>query len=137
VNKNRGKELDMDITFGEYVRQKRLERKITLRTFAKQVGISATFISGMENNEKSAPSGEVLKSIAEVLVLDRDETDRLYDLAAQTKTSNPLPLDIAETVRENAVVRIALRVAKDLDATDEEWEDFMRRLKENRGEGGQ
>ncbi|MEM1483477.1 hypothetical protein V6615_01240 [Oscillospiraceae bacterium PP1C4] len=42
----------------------------------------------------------------------------------------------AETVRENAVVRIALRVAKDLDATDEEWEDFMRRLKENRGEGG-
>ncbi len=56
----------MDITFGEYVRQKRLERKITLRTFAKQVGISATFISGMESNEKSAPSGEVLKSIAEV-----------------------------------------------------------------------
>lgn len=127
----------MDITFGEYARQKRLERKITLRSFAKQVGRSATFISGMENNEKSALSGEVLKSIAEVLVLDRDETDRLYDLAAQTKTSNPLPLDIAETVRENAVVRIALRVAKDLDATDEEWEDFMRRLKENRGEGGQ
>ena len=91
----------------------------------------------MENNEKSAPSDEVLKSISEVLTLDKGEMDRLYDLAAQTKASNPLPLDIAETVRENAVVRIALRVAKDLDATDEEWEDFMRRLKENRGEGGQ
>ncbi len=127
----------MEATFGEYVRQKRLERKVTLRAFAKQVGISATFISGMENNEKAAPSGEVLKGIVEVLVLDKDETDRLYDLAAQTKTSNPLPLDIAETVHENAIVRIALRVAKDLDATDEEWEDFMRRLKENRGEGGQ
>ena len=127
----------METTFGEYVRQKRLERKVTLRAFAKQVGISATFISGMENNEKAAPSGEVLKGIVEVLVLDKDETDRLYDLAAQTKTSNPLPLDIAETVHENAIVRIALRVAKDLDATDEEWEDFMRRLKENRGEGGQ
>jgi transcriptional regulator with XRE-family HTH domain len=127
----------MEATFGEYVRQKRLERKVTLRAFAKQVGISATFISGMENNEKAAPSGEVLKSIVEVLVLDKNETDRLYDLAAQTKISNPLPLDIAETVGENAIVRIALRVAKDLDATDEEWEDFMRRLKENRGEGGQ
>jgi len=127
----------MEVTFGEYVRQKRLERKITLRTFAKQVGISATFISGMENNEKSAPSDEVLKNIAEILHLDKEETDKLYDLAVQTKASKPLPLDIAETVRENAVVRIALRVAKDLDATDEEWEDFMRRLKENRGEGGQ
>ncbi|MEG0693420.1 MAG: helix-turn-helix transcriptional regulator [Oscillospiraceae bacterium] len=127
----------MDITFGEYVRQKRLDRKITLRSFAKQVGISATFISGMENNEKSAPSDEVLKNIAEILQLDKGETDKLYDLAVQTKASNPLPLDIAETVRENAVVRIALRVAKDLDATDEEWEDFMRRLKETRGEGGQ
>ena len=127
----------MDIAFGEYVRQKPLERKMTLRAFAKEVGISATFISGMENNEKSAPSDEVLKSISEVLTLDKGEMDRLYDLAAQTKASNPLPLDIAETVRENAVVRIALRVAKDLDATDEEWEDFMRRLKENRGEGGQ
>ena len=114
-----------------------MERKITLRTFAKQVGISATFISGMENNEKSAPSDEVLKNIAEILHLDKEETDKLYDLAVQTKASKPLPLDIAETVRENAVVRIALRVAKDLDATDEEWEDFMRRLKENRGEGGQ
>ena len=127
----------MDMSFGEYVRQKRLERKITLRTFAKQVGISATFISGMENNEKSAPSDEVLKNIAEVLILDKSETDILYDLAVQTKASNPLPLDIAETVRENAVVRIALRVAKDLDATDEEWADVMRRLKENRGEGCQ
>ena len=127
----------MEVTFGEYVRQKRLERKITLRTFAKQVGISATFISGMENNEKSAPSDEVLKNIAEILHLDKEETDKLYDLAVKTKASKPLPLDIAETVRENAVVRIALRVAKDLDATDEEWEDFMRRLKENRGEGGQ
>ena len=112
----------MEATFGEYVRQKRLERKVTLRAFAKQVGISATFISGMENNEKAAPSGEVLKGIVEVLVLDKDETDRLYDLAAQTKTSNPLPLDIAETVHENAIVRIALRVAKDLDTTDEERE---------------
>ena len=127
----------MDIAFGEYVRQKRLERKMTLRAFAKEVGISATFISGMENNEKSAPSDEVLKNIAEILHLDKEETDKLYDLAVQTKASKPLPLDIAETVRENAVVRIALRVAKDLDATDEEWEDFMRRLKENRGEGGQ
>lgn len=35
--------------------------KVTLRAFAKQIGISATFVSGMENNEKAAPSGEVLK----------------------------------------------------------------------------
>lgn len=77
----------MEVTFGAYVRQKRLERKITLRTFAKQVGISATFISGMENNEKSAPSDEVLKNIAEILHLDKEETDKLYDLAVQTRNN--------------------------------------------------
>lgn len=119
----------MQITFGEYMRGKRLSQKMTLRNFSKLVDISPSFVSALENDDKPAPSDDTLKKIAVVLKLDVVDTRQFYDLAAQTKTANQLPVDITEIVKGNQTVRIALRVAKDLDATDEEWEDFMSRLK--------
>ena len=123
------------MTFGEYLRKLRIDRKLTLRKFATLIGKSATLISGLENGDKVAPSDEVLRNIIEKLELSNDETEKLYDLAADTKTTNPIPADITETIKTNNTVRIALRVAKNLDATDEEWEDFMRRLQEKRDKG--
>lgn len=71
-----------------------------------------------------------------MLHLNTEEEKHLYYLAALTKTNNTIPADITETIKKSSTVRIALRVAKDLDATDEEWEDFMRRLQEKRDAGG-
>lgn len=123
------------MTFGEYVRQKRIERKITLRKFAEIIGKSPTLISAIENGDKTAPSDEVLRTIVLKLELNQEETEILYDLAAATKTNNPIPADITETIKNSNTVKLALRVAKNLDATDEEWADFMRRLQEKRNKG--
>ncbi len=124
------------MNFGEYLRGKRIERKLTLRNFASLINKAPSTVSGIENGDKVAPSDEVLKSICAVLQLNSEEEKQLYDLAAITKTNNTIPADITETIKNSSTVRIALRVAKDLDATDEEWEDFMRRLQEKRDTGG-
>ena len=123
------------MTFGEYLRKLRIDRNITLRKFAEMIGKSATLISGIENGDKVAPSDEVLRCIIEKLNLNSIESETLYDLAADTKTNNPIPADITETIKNSNTVKVALRVAKNLDATDEEWEDFMRRLQEKRDKG--
>ena len=87
-------------------------------------------MSCIENNEKIAPTIEILKNMSNVLELTGEDVDKLYDLAAETKVTNPIPLDITETIQDNPTIKIALRVAKNFDATDEEWADFMKRLKE-------
>ncbi len=123
------------MTFGEYIRKKRTEKKLGLRSFASLIGKSATYVSAIENGDKVAPSDEVLKTIVSVLDLDLKQTEKLYDLAAQTKTNNPIPADITETIKGSNTVRLALRVAKNLDATDEEWEEFMQLLQQKRDKG--
>ena len=126
----------MERTFGKFLREKRLDKKFVLRKFAKDVGISPSFLSEIENEERSAPSDKVLKEIVRLLELSPNETEMFYDLAANAKVGNHLPADIVESVLENKTIKVALRVAKDFNATDEEWEDFMRRLKNRQNEGG-
>ncbi|WP_409968476.1 helix-turn-helix transcriptional regulator [Bengtsoniella intestinalis] len=123
------------MTFGEYLREKRIGRNLTLRNFATLINKAPSTISGIENGDKTAPSDEVLKSICLILNLSATEESLLYDLAAATKTNNPIPADITQTLKSSSTIRIALRVAKQLDATDEEWEDFIRRLNEKREKG--
>lgn len=123
------------MAFGEYLREKRISRNLTLRNFATLINKAPSTISGIENGDKTAPSDEVLKSICLLLNLSVTEESLLYDLAAATKTNNPIPADITQTLKSSSTIRIALRVAKQLDATDEEWEDFIRRLSEKREKG--
>lgn len=57
----------------------------------------------------------------------------MYDLAVHSKnTENAVPEDLTGFLNDNRVVLTALRTAKDVDATDEEWQEFMKMLKENR-----
>lgn len=65
-------------SFGERVRRLREARRETapefsLRRFAQQVGISATFLSKIETGEFSPPSAENIKKMAELLGADPDE----------------------------------------------------------------
>lgn len=66
-------------------------------------------------------------------MLNKEEKDMLYDLAAKEQTVNtPIPKDLNGFVKDNRVIVSALRTAKDLDATDEEWQEFIEKLKNSR-----
>lgn len=121
------------MTFGEYLKQKRLDKEITLRGFAKLVDISPVYLCDLEKGRKAAPSMEVMQKMVSKLALNKEESERFYDLAALDQTAkNPIPKDLNAFLKDNRVIVSALRTAKDLDATDEEWQDFIDKLRKSR-----
>lgn len=121
------------MTFGEYLKQKRLDKEITLRGFAKLVDISPVYLCDLEKGRKAAPSMEVIQKMVSKLALNKEESERFYDLAALEQTAkNPIPKDLNAFLKDNRVIVSALRTAKDLDATDEEWQDFIDKLRKSR-----
>ena len=67
--------------FGEYIKKLRLEREITLRRFAAAIGVSPEYECNMEKGRRPAPTPEILQKIIRVLLLNKEETEQLYDLA--------------------------------------------------------
>ena len=75
----------MKTTFGTFVREKRLEKKIGLREFAIMMDLSPAYISKMEVGDWNAPSEATIIKIAEILEMDKDY---LLALAGKISTEN-------------------------------------------------
>jgi len=120
-----------EMTFGKFIRQKRLETDpyISLRKMAELVGLSPVHMSNIETDREAAPKKDVLDKIALNLRLDKQGTELLYDLAAESKHYTAIPSDLPEYISANEYAKIALRVARDVDATDTEWIEFIEKLK--------
>ena len=117
------------MTFGELLKELRLKHNLSIREAARKAGISAPYFSDMEHGRKSAPSREVLRKVIEVLGLDKDEAESLYDYAG--KAQNTIPYDLPEYIMDRDYVAAALRTAKDLNAGKEQWEKFVEELYAN------
>ncbi|GHU87698.1 hypothetical protein FACS1894202_02450 [Clostridia bacterium] len=115
-------------TFGCFLKRKRLEREITLRGFAGMLDISPVYLCDLEKDRVALSKTERLKQIADLLRLDTDDTDKLYDLAALARSRPAVSGDLPDYIMENEIVRVALRTAKDADATDAEWQEFIEKL---------
>lgn len=126
--------MDDEMTFGAFIRKKRLELDpyISLRKMAEILDIAPSYMSTMETGYDSAPKDDILANIAEVLKLDKQEWELMYELAAKSKTYTAIPGDLPEYISSNEYARIALRMAKDVDATDTEWIEFIEKLKKRR-----
>lgn len=61
-----------DTTLGEFIRQKRVDSKLTLREFARRLGLTASYVSDIENDRR-APSEDVLTKIGQELGVPADE----------------------------------------------------------------
>ncbi len=117
--------------FGEYVKKKRIEKGITLRSFSELVGIAPSYMSDIEKAKRNAPTQEYLDKICEILELNNEERDELYDLAAKSKDT--IAADLTQYVSENPNLRVALRKAKNFNMKDEEWIKVIEKIiKENR-----
>lgn len=78
--------------FSETVRNKRLEKNISLNKFAKMVGVSAPFISKMEVGDWNAPKEENIIKMADILEINK------YDLLGMAKKVSS---DVQERILEN------------------------------------
>ena len=121
------------MTFGEYVKEKRQTKNITLRAFAEKLGIAPAYMSDIEKSKRNAPTQDILDNMVVVLNLTNDEKNELFDLAAQSK--DVVAKDLTEYITDNASVRVALRKAKENNIGGDEWikiiEEMINNKKEN------
>ena len=122
-------------TFGGFVRKKRLEANVNLRKLAEILEIAPAYMSDIENNHRYPPEKEKIYKIAETLKLSKEETDYLFDLAADNKKNLVSP-DIADYIMQQDLSRVALRIARDSGAGEKEWEKVIEMLEKERTKKG-
>ena len=124
----REKGIDMKSTkFGQYLKLLRESRDITLRELSRQTGMSAPYLSDVENDRTQPLTKERLETVFRVLQLNEEERNQLFDLAGRER--NEVAADLPEYIMENDYVTAALRTARDLKAGEEEWQRFVDELK--------
>lgn len=97
-------------TFGNFVRQRRMEKDIGLREMAKLIGVSPTYMSKVERDEFPPPVEEKVKDIARILQCDADDL-----LARAGRVSS----DLSDIIKRNPVELAALlRTTKGLSLDD-------------------
>ena len=110
----------MEKTFGTFIKEKRLEKGINLRKLAELLVLAPAYISDIENGNRNSPSPDKMEKIVEVLGLNEDEKNEMYDLAAKDRDNTVAP-DISQYVKSNDLVRVALRKARNLNLGEQEW----------------
>jgi|GEM_PF-5103477 len=91
----------MKQTFGAYIREARLHRRMGLRQFASMVELSAPFVSNMERGLTAPPSEPKVKRMAQVLEKNPDELLAMTGRIA----SDVLDIILQDPVETAALIR--------------------------------
>lgn len=117
------------MTFGEYVRELRIRRKLTLRAFCRKLKIDPGNWSKIERGLLVPPKSRVvLAEIAKVLNLkeDSEEWYTLFDLAAISH----IPREIVEKDDILDKLPVFFRTLRGEKPTEEELKTLIKLLKE-------
>ncbi|MBO4459089.1 MAG: helix-turn-helix transcriptional regulator [Clostridiales bacterium] len=110
--------------FGKFIEKKRKESDKTLRGLAAELDIAPAYMSDIEKGHRYPPDKEKLDLISSILTLSKEETDLMFDLAAREKENSVSP-DLPEYIMGNEKARVALRIARDNNASDETWQKVI------------
>ena len=98
---------------------------------AEMIGITAPYLTDIEKDRRNPPEKEKLETIARILNLSDEDKAIMFDLAG--KKRNSVAPDLPEYIMERDYVSAALRTARDLDASEQEWLNFVEDLKKRKG----
>lgn len=117
--------------FGDFLHQKRMSKGISYRDLASVLGVSAPYISDIEKDRRNAPAMDKLEKIAEYFNLSAEEKSLMFDLAGEKKSE--VAPDIPGYIKAHDYVASALRTARDLGASEKDWQEFVDDLKRRKG----
>lgn len=120
-------------SFGGKLKELRNQKRMSLRTLAKELDISPTFLSDIENGRRLPPNSEKnfnsIDKIAEILCLTEDEINELrkcadFDLFEKGVMSK----DIEQYMKQYPMAQVAMRKAVSNNVDDNKWEEIMKIL---------
>lgn len=115
----RREEVNASRSFGEFMKNKRIEKGLTLADVAMKVGCSRVFLCDVENDRRKPPENEKLETLMDALGLSASDRVECYDLAGNARDA--VSQDLKGYIMDNEAVRMALRLAKDAGMTAGEW----------------
>lgn len=119
------------LNFGEFIADKREEKKITLREMAKRLEFTPPYLSDVEKDRRNPFDLEKLNMLSDILMLSEEEKVEMLDLVGKKRKA--VAPDIPEYIMERDYVSVALRTARDLDASEQEWSEFVKKLNDRKG----
>ena len=118
-------------TFGKLLRSLRLESGVGLRELARLIEKSPGYLSDVESGNVPPPSEETIVQIASALNVDKK---------ALLKAAKKIDPELSEYVAEQPQVADFLRMAKDQEFNDDDWDrltQLAKLSKLGKGEGGE
>jgi transcriptional regulator with XRE-family HTH domain len=123
---------DKILSFGEYIEALRKERGKSLRETAKAIDVSPQFYSEVEKGRRSAFTPERLEKLKNYFMLPEEQANLMYNKAAESHKRKEVPQDFSDYIVQRDYTMNALRVAKELNANEEDWSRFVEELKKRR-----
>lgn len=102
--------------FGEHLRKLRGDRNITQKQMAEAIGVSAAYLSALENGKRGKPPWVMVQRLAGYLNIIWDEAEKLQQIAAMSD-----PRVIVDTSNLSSTATLAANIiAANIDRIDEE-----------------
>jgi HTH-type transcriptional regulator, competence development regulator len=112
-------------SFGQIIRELRIKNREydSLREFARKVGLSAAYLSRIENEKEPPPSELIVEKLAEALGADKYE---LFSYAGK------VPTEFLETFKKNprGMASFMRRVKEAGLETNGEWKELEKNISE-------
>ena len=123
--------MDNTNSFGLFLKEKRLQKGLSLRRVAELSGLSHIYLYNVESGDKAPPSDMALIKLANALKLDNKSKLIFFDLAAKSKSEHDknnfyLPVDVARYINEQSNVKNVIREADKQDKLNEFWDNLLR-----------
>ena len=123
-----------EVSFGDFIATIRQASGKSLRETARAIGVSPQFYSEVEKNRRCAFTADRLDKLKSFLGMNEEQTKAMYNKAAESRKGKDvtLPQDFSDYIVERDYAMQALRVAKELDADERDWEKFIEELKKRK-----
>lgn len=118
-------EAGKDLKFGPLLQNIRNIRYLSVRQFALECGISATYVSDLENNNRK-PTMKVIQSISENINLSEEEHKMMMDAFAHDRLN--IPVELLYWILDNNLIQ-SLDDLKKLDPQGTATKNLVLQLK--------
>ena len=124
------------MSFGGLLQMCRKKKGLSLRTMAKELDISPTFLSDIENDRRLPPTSEknhnMINEIIRILELNDAESEELKLEADRTLNERGMVAkDFGEYMSKAPKAQVAMRKSSDKNVADKKWEEIIRILEED------
>ena len=122
---------EKELDFGTFIRNKRIDQHKTLLEVARVLEISNPYYCDIEKGNRNPPDIEKLNRLADFLEMTPDERGIMMDLAGRFREQTAP--DINEWILATPGVSAALRQAKELDFSSDDWLAMVEEMKRRKG----